>query len=94
MAHAFAAGTPVVASEVGALPEVISHGVNGLLVPPGNAAALADAIARVLADPDFAEALSRGAEAVARELLGWPGIARATADIYLAALRSAGAETG
>jgi hypothetical protein len=44
--ESYAAGTPVVATEVGGLPEVVEHGVDGYLVPPGNPAALADRILR------------------------------------------------
>jgi glycosyltransferase involved in cell wall biosynthesis len=46
-----AAGKPVVASDVGGLPELIQHGVHGLLVEPGSPPALADALANLLDEP-------------------------------------------
>lgn len=46
-----AAGLPVVASEVGPLPELLAHGLLGELVPPGSATALAAAVERLRADP-------------------------------------------
>ena len=50
-AEAMACGTPVIASEAGALPEVVAHLDTGVIVPAGNARALAGAIASLLADP-------------------------------------------
>ncbi|TAK34795.1 MAG: glycosyltransferase family 1 protein [Chloroflexota bacterium] len=50
--EAMANGVPVVATSVGGLPEVVQHGVVGLLVAPGNAPALAEAILRLLKDPE------------------------------------------
>ena len=50
--EAMAAGLPVVATSVGAIPEVVEHGVPGLLVPPRDARALALAIEALLADPE------------------------------------------
>ncbi|HEY3797714.1 MAG TPA: glycosyltransferase [Caulobacteraceae bacterium] len=51
IAEAQACGTPVIGSRVGGIPEIIRDGQTGLLVNPGDAAALADAIGALLADP-------------------------------------------
>ena len=48
--EALAVGTPVIATRVGGVPEVVEDGVNGLLVPPGDAAALAEAVRQFFAD--------------------------------------------
>ncbi len=49
--EAMAAGLPVVASRLSGIPELVTDGVDGLLVAPGDAVALADALARLAADP-------------------------------------------
>ena len=61
--EAMAAGVPVVATRAGSLPEVCGDGAD--LVPPGDAAALAAALGRVLADPEHAAALVARGRAVA-----------------------------
>ena len=55
--EALAVGCPVIATAVGGVPEVVRDGENGLLVPPGDAAALADAIERFFGDPSLRERL-------------------------------------
>lgn len=63
LAEAWAQRRPVVAARAGALPEWVEDGSNGFLVPPGNPAALAGAIARLEADPRQASAMgARGRE--------------------------------
>jgi glycosyltransferase involved in cell wall biosynthesis len=56
--EAMACRRPVVATRAGGIPEVVEDGVSGLLVPPADEDALADAIVRVLRDPSVAASLS------------------------------------
>lgn len=57
--EAMAAGVPVIASAVDGLCELVTDGENGVLVPPGDADALSDAIARAYADPEAFEQLGQ-----------------------------------
>lgn len=59
--EAMAAGCPVVASATGGLREIITHGLNGLLVDPDDAIALSDAMERVLTTPTLAADLGKAA---------------------------------
>ena len=61
--EAMATALPVVATNVGGTPEVVVHGEMGLLVPPGDPAALADALGTLLANPAMAEAFGRAGRA-------------------------------
>jgi glycosyltransferase involved in cell wall biosynthesis len=56
-----ASGRPVVASRVGGLPDIVEDGVTGLLVPPDDSAALAEALSKLLLAPAKAEEMGRAA---------------------------------
>lgn len=58
---AMAHGLPIIATNVGGIPDIVTDGVNGLLVPPDDAAQLAAGIARLLAERELAERLGRSA---------------------------------
>jgi glycosyltransferase involved in cell wall biosynthesis len=84
---ALGTGTPLLLSAVGGFPEVAAEGA-AELVPPGDPAALHDALKRLLADPAARERLAAGARRAAAERYGWDAIARAHLDLY-ARLRGA-----
>jgi glycosyltransferase involved in cell wall biosynthesis len=64
--EAMAAGCPVIATAVGGIPDVVTDGVNGLLVPPGDRDALALALHRLLVDRSLAARLGREARETVR----------------------------
>ncbi len=67
-------GTPVVASRVGGIPDIVEDGVSGLLVPPGDEAALADALHRVINDPALADRLGAAGRERVRSEFSWDAI--------------------
>lgn len=67
-----ACATPVVASDVGSLAYVVGDGEAGLIVPPGDAAALAAACRRVLTDGALADRLGAAGRRRAEERFAWP----------------------
>lgn len=71
-AEPLARGRPLVATRVGAIPELVRHGVTGLLVPPRDPQALASAIRRLLDTPDLATALGRAGREHVLASHGWP----------------------
>jgi N-acetyl-alpha-D-glucosaminyl L-malate synthase BshA len=65
--EAMACGTPVVATRVGGVPEVVDHGRTGLLAPAGDNAALGAALAELLFDPERAQSMGLEARRVAEQ---------------------------
>ena len=60
--EATSVGMPIVATAVGAIPMVITDGVDGLIVPPERADELADALERLISDPEMRQRLGQGAK--------------------------------
>ena len=81
MLESLVAGTPLVATAVGGIPEVIEHGRSGLLVAPRDPAMLAAALARVLTDSDSRSRLARAAS-VRGQAFAIQSAANAYADLY------------
>ncbi|HXS82387.1 MAG TPA: glycosyltransferase [Methylomirabilota bacterium] len=65
MLEAMALGRPIVASRVAAIPEILRHGENGLLVEPGSSSEIAAAIRDLVRDPLLARRIGEGARATA-----------------------------
>lgn len=81
LVEAMAAGLPIVASRVGGIPDLVRDDENGLLAPPGDAAAFAAAVTRVLSEPDTATRLGEAARDTARDYT-WPALAFRVAEVY------------
>ena len=84
--EAMAHGRPVVATNVGGLRDLVVEGETGLVVPPGDPAALRAALARLLADPDLRRTLGAGGRRRAQERFSWAAVTDATLDVYADAL--------
>lgn len=71
---AMSCGIPVIASRVGGIPDIIVDGESGVLVPPADAGALADAIERLARDPAYARRLGEGGRARVQTHFTWDAI--------------------
>ncbi|BAY86597.1 group 1 glycosyl transferase [Calothrix parasitica NIES-267] len=83
---AYALGTPVIASEIGGLAEMIYSEQDGLLVPPRDVTALADAIIRLLSDSELQNQIRTAALYRCQDDLNWSNIAAQTIEIYRKAI--------
>ncbi|MDQ3811668.1 MAG: glycosyltransferase family 4 protein [Chloroflexota bacterium] len=79
--EAMAAGAPIVASDIAGYRDVVSHGENGWLVRPQDAQAIAEAIIRLLDDPDLRARTALAGQAHARAY-DWPRVAEQVLDYY------------
>jgi glycosyltransferase involved in cell wall biosynthesis len=84
--EAMAVGRPVVATSIGGAGEIIRDGETGLLVPPGDPAALAEAIAAVLRRPDHGRAMGTSGRERVRSLFTRERLAEGTLEAYRKAL--------
>jgi glycosyltransferase involved in cell wall biosynthesis len=80
--EALAAGKPVVASNVGGLPEVIHNKVNGLLVPPRNPEEIAGAVNEILSNGELASTMGKNASQIIEREYTWEHAARKTLNTY------------
>lgn len=81
-AEAMACGAPVLATTAGAFPEIIEDGVSGILVPPGNAGALAEGIERILADAGLQKRLGEEGRRRILDHFTWRETAVKTLELY------------
>ena len=82
IAEAMATGAPVISTTAGSVPELITDGENGLLVPPDDPIALAAAIQKLQHDPVYAAAMGENARRTILERFTWSRVARTFEGIY------------
>jgi glycosyltransferase involved in cell wall biosynthesis len=80
--EAMVAGRAVIATAVGGTPELVDHGVTGLLIPPSNVPALADALRAVLETPGRAAQMGDTAGRRAHDTLTWEVVAQQIESVY------------
>ena len=81
-AEALACCTPVIATSAGALPEIVEDGVSGVIVPPGDATALAKAVVTLVQDPDRCREMGQAGARRIRERFSWRRTADETFALY------------
>jgi phosphatidylinositol alpha-mannosyltransferase len=86
--EAFAAGTPVIASQIAGYRDVVSDGVDGMLVPPADPQALAEELQRLWLEPDRRIAIGEEGRRSAKRY-AWPRIADEVTDTYERAMEPA-----
>ena len=92
--EAMALSRPVVAAAVGGIPEVITDGVDGLLVPPADPAVLADAVVRLINDPTLRDRIAEAGYRTVAERFSIDAQVRRTEEAYDEELARAGVLQG
>ena len=86
--EAMSYGVPVVASDIGGITDIVEHNKSGLLVPPGDAAALAEALEQLARDASLARRLGSAGEQRVRSAFGWTEIMAKWDVVYRAPART------
>jgi glycosyltransferase involved in cell wall biosynthesis len=86
IAEAMACGKPVIASNIGSIPDVIDNGVNGILFPSGDFRELANQIKRLFNDRMYSKALSEKAQLKATERFGLDRMVERTIEVFESAI--------
>ena len=81
LTEAFAAGTPVIASEIAGYSDVVEDGVDGILVPPGDPQRLAEELQRIHHEPERLKEMGEAARRSARRY-AWPHVADQVTAVY------------
>ena len=84
--EAMAAGKPIVASNVGGIPDAVTDGVTGFLVAPKNAELLAEKIVYLIAHPGMRESVGKAGRKKVEERFTWGKVAKRTIEMYMALL--------
>src|SRR4029078_4011736 len=87
LTEAFAAGTPVIASEIAGYSDVVTDGSDGILVPPADPQRLAEELQRLYLDPARREAMGTAARESAQRY-AWPNVAAEVEEVYEQTLRA------
>ena len=88
LVEAMAAGTPVIASAVSGIPELVEHEVNGLLVEPDDPEALADTLLRLHGDPALSRTLADSGRETVEQRFDGPAQAVRLAELFQEAVRA------
>ena len=82
VAEALYLGTPIVATHVGGIPEIVEDGIDSVLVPPADSKALADAIVRLLGDPERRRLMASAGRERVRDRFSFEKMMRAYEQIH------------
>src|SRR4030042_3795671 len=85
--EAMAMGKPIVATEVGGIPEIVKNGFNGLLVPPRDTVSLSKAIKELISNDQLAAKLGQAASNLVHDNLSIKAIAQKWQSLYLSILK-------
>ena len=82
ISQALCAGLPVISTNVGGIPEMVEHGITGLLVEPGNEAAFEQALSSLIGNSDFRERMGKAAKSIGFSRYHPESVASATLSAY------------